>query len=115
MKNLLIKLKRTYFLLSLTLYAQVSSAALPTAKPSTAAQGGDYIGLGRETAKDTVELVVQVIGALILAIAAWVIIVSFKETQDKKSTWTEFGKTLIGALVVCLIGIILLTQADSVF
>ncbi|WP_428776375.1 TIGR03745 family integrating conjugative element membrane protein [Vibrio sp.] len=90
-------------------------AALPTARTSQAATQGDYIGLGKETAKDGVALGVQLVGACILIVVAISLIKVFYEITNKKAEWTDFGKTGLGGLVAAVIGIVLITQADSIF
>lgn len=97
------------------LHTSVVIAGLPTAQTSSAAQSGDYIGLGTETTKDGFELIINVVGAVILLGAAWAMISSFMAVQNKKETWSDFGKTIAGGLFACVIGIILITQAKDIF
>ena len=66
-------------------------------------------------AKDGSTLVIQIVGVVILVGAAWSIITAFMDVQNKKSTWGDFGKTIAGGLAACVVGIILINQADSIF
>lgn len=100
---------------SALIYSKLATANLPTARTSTGADTGDYIGLGTEVAGDGAALVIQLVGVAILVGAAWATITSFLDVQNKKSTYGDFGKTLAGGLAACVIGIILINQASSIF
>ena len=109
------QLKKWFLGISISLYGSLAFADLPKAKESDKANDGDYIGLGTETSGDLVELVVQGVGAAILVGAAYAMISSFMDVQNKKATYADFGKTLGAGMVACVIGIILLTQAKAIF
>ncbi|MFL7013604.1 TIGR03745 family integrating conjugative element membrane protein [Enterovibrio norvegicus] len=103
------------FFATLIFSMHANAITLPTAKSSSAADDGDYLGLVKELAKEGIELIVPIIGALLLIAGAWSLLKSYNQVQDKQATWGDFGKVGIGAMFSCVVGIILLNQAMNIF
>lgn len=96
------------------LISGASQSALPTAATSQSAQKGDYIGMGREFAKEGTELGTEIFGVGLLVVVVLAAVYSYWQVQQEKKKWSDLTGTIVGGLVIAVVGIILLTQAGSI-
>jgi integrating conjugative element membrane protein (TIGR03745 family) len=99
---------------STAIFAESVFAKLPTAKESAGANSGDYILMGRETANAGIVLVTQILGAVILIGVVGALFKVYWEVTKQNKEWSDFLSTGIGGAVVGVIGMILLTMAETI-
>ncbi|MGR5296815.1 TIGR03745 family integrating conjugative element membrane protein [Vibrio mediterranei] len=97
-----------------TLLSGVAQAGLPTAANSQSAQKGDYIGMGREFAKEGTTLGTELFGVGLLIVVVLAAAYCYWQVQQEKKKWSDLTSTIVGGLVIAVVGIILLTQAGSI-
>lgn len=97
-----------------TLISGVAYAGLPTAATSQSAQKGDYIGMGREFAKEGTTLGTEIFGVGLLVVVVLAAVYCYWQVQQEKKKWSDLTGTIVGGLVIAVVGIILLTQAGSI-